>query len=382
MAGSSTADGARNRSAGTYRIAVIPGDGIGREVIPEGLKVLDALAAQDSGLQFTFESFPWGCDYYLANGRMMPEDGLDRLRPFDAIYFGAVGWPGVPDHVSLWGLRLAICQGFDQYANVRPARLLPGIRGPLRDRTPQDIDFTVVRENTEGEYAGAGGRVHQGTPQEVAIQTSVFSRYAVERVIGYAFELARSRPRHHLTNVTKSNAQQYSMVLWDEIFHATAERYPDIGTEEWLVDAMTTRMVLHPETLDVVVGSNLHADILTDLAGALSGSLGLAPSANLNPERRFPSMFEPVHGSAPDIAGQGIADPIAAIWSAAMMLEFLDEPAAAGSIMQAIEHVTAAGSVLTPDLGGSSTTTEVGDAISAAISREAGAADLARRPRT
>jgi len=363
----------------SYRIAVIPGDGIGQEVVREGLKVLRSVTAGDVNLSLSFESFPWGCDYYLKYDRMMPEDGLEQLRTFDAIYFGAVGWPTVPDHVSLWGLRLAICQGFDQYANVRPARLLPGVRGPLRDRTPEEIDFIVVRENTEGEYSGAGGRVHQGTPQEVAIQTSVFSRYAVERVIQYAFELARSRPRHRLTNVTKSNAQQYSMVLWDEIFHATAERYPDIATEERLVDAMTTRMVLHPETLDVVVGSNLHADILTDLAGALSGSLGLAPSANLNPERRFPSMFEPVHGSAPDIAGQGIADPIAAVWSAAMMLDFLGEPDAAAAIMRAIERVTETGAVLTPDLGGTATTTDVGDALAAAVSLESGAGDRAKQ---
>ncbi|MGI8970200.1 MAG: tartrate dehydrogenase, partial [Dehalococcoidia bacterium] len=298
----------------SYRIAVIPGDGIGTEVIREGVMVLRALERRDPDLRFQLDEFPWGCDFFLRTGRMMAEDGLETLRSFDAIYFGAVGWPTVPDHISLWGLRLAICQGFDQYANVRPARILPGVRAPLRDRGPGDLDFVVVRENSEGEYAGAGGRVHRGTPQEVAIQTSVFTRFAVERVIRYAFELARSRPRRHLTSVTKSNAQQYSMVLWDEIFHSLAKQYSDVTTEEWLVDAMTTRMVLHPETLDVVVASNLHADILTDLAGALSGSLGLAPSANLNPERRFPSMFEPVHGSAPDIAGKGIANPIAAIW--------------------------------------------------------------------
>jgi tartrate dehydrogenase/decarboxylase/D-malate dehydrogenase len=351
----------------SYRIAVIAGDGIGQEVVPEGIRVLRALERRDAGLRFQLESFPWGSEYYLREGRMLPEDGLETLRTFDAIYFGAVGWPAVPDHISLWGLRLAICQGFDQYANVRPARLLPGLRGPLRDREPEDLDFVVVRENTEGEYAGAGGRVHRGTAQEVAVQTSVFTRSAVERVIRYAFELARRRPRHHLTSVTKSNAQQYSMVLWDEVFHEFAARYPDVSTDEWLVDAMTTRMVLQPQTLDVIVASNLHADILTDLAGALSGSLGVAPSANLNPERRFPSMFEPVHGSAPDIAGRRIANPIAAVWSAAMMLDFLGEAPAAEAILHAIERVTSAGTALTPDLGGSATTADVGEALVAAL---------------
>lgn len=353
--------------ARVHRIAVIPGDDIGQEVIPEGLKVLRALERRDPELSFQFETFPWGCDYYLREGRMMPADGLDHLTSFEAIYFGAVGWPTVPDHISLWGLRLAICQGFDQYANVRPARLLPGVEGPLRGRGPEEIDFIVVRENTEGEYAGAGGRVHRGTAHEVAIQTSVFTRFAVERVIRFAFDLAGRRPSLHLTSVTKSNAQQYSMVLWDEIFRSTAAAYPLVSTEEWLVDAMTTRMVLHPETLDVVVASNLHADILTDLAGALSGSLGLAPSANLNPERRFPSMFEPVHGSAPDIAGKGIADPIAAVWSAAMMLEFLGEESAATAVMRAIEAVTRDGGTLTPDLGGTASTATVGDTLMDAL---------------
>jgi tartrate dehydrogenase/decarboxylase/D-malate dehydrogenase len=349
-----------------YRIAVIPGDGIGQEVIPEGLKVLEAVQER-FGLRFVFEHFPWGSDYYRQHGLMMPADGLEQLRSFDAIYFGAVGWPDVPDHVTLWGLRLAICQGFDQWANVRPARLLPGVRGPLRDKGPADFDIVVVRENSEGEYAGAGGRIRRGRPEEIALQTSVFSRMAVERVIEYAFTVAERRPRRKLTSITKSNAQAYSMTLWDDIFAECAARHPTIETEHWLVDAATVRFVLRPETLDVVVASNLFADILTDLAGALSGSLGLAPSANLDPSRRSPSMFEPVHGSAPDIYGQGIANPIAAIWSAAMMLDHLDQPAAARAIEAAIAAVTADGTILTPDLGGTATTVQVGDAITAAL---------------
>jgi tartrate dehydrogenase/decarboxylase/D-malate dehydrogenase len=349
-----------------YRIAVIPGDGIGQEVIPEGLKVLEA-AGERFGLRFAFEHFPWGSDYYRQHGVMMPADGLDKLRPFDAIYFGAVGWPDLPDHVTLWGLRLAICQGFDQWANVRPARLLPGVRGPLRDKGPADFDIVVVRENSEGEYAGAGGRIRRGRPEEIALQTAVFSRMAVERVIEYAFTVAERRPRRKLTSITKSNAQAYSMTLWDDIFAECAARHPTVETEHWLVDAATVRFVLRPETLDVVVASNLFADILTDLAGALSGSLGLAPSANLDPSRRSPSMFEPVHGSAPDIFGQGIANPIAAIWSAAMMLDHLEQPAAARAIEAAIAAVTAVGTTLTPDLGGTATTVQVGDAITAAL---------------
>jgi tartrate dehydrogenase/decarboxylase / D-malate dehydrogenase len=353
-------------STRSYRIAVIPGDGIGQEVIPEGLKVLEAVG-QRFGLCFTCEHFPWGSDYYRRQGVMMPPDGLDTLRPFDAIYFGAVGWPDVPDHVSLWGLRLAICQGFDQWANVRPARLLPGVRGPLRDKGPADFDIVVVRENSEGEYAGAGGRIRRGRAEEIALQTAVFSRSAVERIIEYAFTLAERRPRRKLTSITKSNAQAYSMTLWDDVFADCASRHPTVETEHWLVDAATVRFVLHPETLDVVVASNLFADILTDLAGALSGSLGLAPSANLDPTGRAPSMFEPVHGSAPDIFGQGIANPIAAIWSAALMLDHLGQPAAATTITGAIATVTAAGTTLTPDLGGTATTAQVGDAIVAAL---------------
>jgi tartrate dehydrogenase/decarboxylase/D-malate dehydrogenase len=295
---------------------------------------------------------------------MMDEDGLEKLRDKDAIFFGAVGWPDVPDHVSLWGLRLAICQGFDQYACVRPVRLLPGVPSPLRDATPERIDWVVVRENTEGEYAGIGGRNlgGRGTDREVAIQSALFTAQGCERIIRYAFELARTRKRKKVTSVTKSNAQQYGMVLWDETFGRVRAEYPDVETEQWLVDAMAARFVLRPETLEVVVGSNLFGDILSDLGSAIGGSLGIAASANIDPERRYPSMFEPVHGSAPDIAGQGIANPIAAIWSAALMLEHIGLEGEAQQVMDAIGKTTAAGMV-TPDLGGKATTREVGDAI-------------------
>ncbi len=348
-----------------FRIAVIPGDGIGQEVVPEGLRVLDHLAATSGGeFSFSFETFPWGCEYYLKHGEMMSADGLDRLASFDAIYFGAVGWPGVPDHVSLWGLRLAICQGFDQYACVRPVKLLPGIASPLRNATPETIDWVVVRENSEGEYAGVGGRnfAGRGTNQEVAVQAAMFTATGCERIIRYAFDLARTRKRHKVTSVTKSNAQQYGMVLWDDTFRRVAADYPDVETEQWLVDAMAARFVLRPETLEVVVGSNLFGDILSDLGSALAGSMGIAASANIDPERRRPSMFEPVHGSAPDIAGQGIANPIAAIWTVALMLDHLGLADAANRVMDAIGRTTAGGT-LTPDLGGSANTRQVGDAI-------------------
>jgi tartrate dehydrogenase/decarboxylase/D-malate dehydrogenase len=347
-----------------FRIAVIPGDGIGQEVVPEGLRVLDRV----SGGRFEYENFPWGCQYYLETGHMMDPDGLDALKTFDAIYFGAVGWPGVPDHVSLWGLRLAICQGFDQYANIRPVRLLPGVPSPLKSATADTMDWVVVRENTEGEYAGIGGRnlASRGPGKAVAIQAGLFTEEGCERIMRFAFDMALGRRRQKVTSVTKSNAQQYGMTLWDEVFLRVSADYPGVETEQWLVDAMAARFVLKPETLEVVVASNLFADILSDLGSALAGSLGIAASANLNPEAIYPSMFEPVHGSAPDIAGQGIANPIGAIWSAALMLDNLGLTVEAARVMRAIEATTASG-LLTPDLGGTATTRQVTDAILAQL---------------
>ncbi len=346
-----------------YHIAVIPGDGIGNEVAPEGVRALDAVGELTGAFRLRYDYFPWGCEYYLRRGEMMPKDGLKTLESFDSIYFGAVGFPTVPDHISLRGLRLPICQGFDQYACVRPSLLLPGIPSPLAGKKPGDIDFIVVRENTEGEYTGAGGRAHRGLPIELALETSVFTRVGVERVIRYAFQLARSRPRKKLANVTKSNAQQHSLTFWDEIFEEIAPEFPDVTTERVLVDAMAARFVLRPESLDIVVGSNLFGDILTDLGGAICASLGLAPSGNINPERTYPSMFEPVHGSAPDIFGKGIANPVAMVWCGAMMLEFLGEKVAADLMVNAIKAVTAERRVLTPDLGGRAKTSEVTDEI-------------------
>ncbi len=349
----------------TFHIAAIPADGVGAEVVAAGRTVLDAMA-QDSGGAFAFDwtEFDWGCEYYSRTGRMMAADGLETLRDFDAIYFGAVGWPSVPDHTSLWGLRLNICQNFDQWANIRPVRFHRGITSPLRKADESELDWVVVRENSEGEYAGLGGRnlSGRGAGNEVALQTALFTECGCERIIRFAFEVARTRTRKKVSSVTKSNAQQYGMVLWDEIFARVARDYPDVATESVLVDAMAAKFVLNPEELSVVVASNLNADILSDLGSALAGSLGLAASANLNPDRRFPSMFEPVHGSAPDIAGQGLANPAGAIGSAALMLEHFGLPAEAARLNAAIEATATAG-VLTPDLGGTAKTGDVTGAI-------------------
>lgn len=345
-----------------YAIAVIPGDGIGPEVIAAGLEVLQTLAQTMRSFQFKVETFPWGSDFYKKYGVMMSQDGLELLRPFDAIYFGAVGAPDVPDHITLWGLRLAICQGFDQYVNLRPTRILKGLASPLRDCKPGDLDWAIVRENTEGEYSGHGGRAHRGFAEEVATETSIFTRSGVTRIMRFAFELAQKRPRKLLTVVTKSNAQRHGMVLWDEIAAEVAKDFPDVAWDKMLVDAMTARMIGKPSTLDTIVATNLHADILSDLAAALAGSLGIAPTANLDPQRRFPSMFEPIHGSAFDITGKGIANPIGAFWTAALMLEHLGEKDAALRLMRAVEQVTTAG-VHTLDLGGKATTREVTSAV-------------------
>ncbi|MDT3721688.1 tartrate dehydrogenase [Pseudomonas oryzihabitans] len=349
-----------------YKIAAIPGDGIGVEVIAAGLEVLDGLAKRLGGFAFDVSHYPWDSEYYLEHGHYIPAGGLEEIKQADAIFFGAVGSQKVPDHISLWGLRLPICQGFDQYANVRPARVLPGVKSPLTNG--QAIDWVIVRENSEGEYSGSGGRVHQGLPIEVATEVSTFTRVGVERIHRFAFELARSRPAKHLTLVTKSNAQRHGMVLWDEVFAEVAKDYLDVRTTRELVDAVTTTMVLKPGNLDVIVATNLHADILSDLAAALSGSLGIAPTANLNPERSFPSMFEPIHGSAFDITGKGVANPIATFWTAALMLDHLGERDASAHLMRAIEEVTASG-LHTPDLGGTATTRQVTDAVLELIAR-------------
>jgi tartrate dehydrogenase/decarboxylase/D-malate dehydrogenase len=352
----------------TYRIATIPGDGIGKEVVPAGQHVLQTLARARNLFHIEFEEFDWSGDYYRRHGTMMPPDGLHLLRDKDAILFGSAGDRHIPDHITLWGLRLKICQGLDQYANVRPARILPGIDSPLKHCGAQDLDWVIVRENTEGEYSGAGGRVHQGLPIEAATDVALMTRAGVERIQRYAFRLAQSRPRRHLTVITKSNAQRHAMVMWDEIAAEIAAEFPDVAWDKELVDAATARMVNRPESLDTIVATNLHADILSDLAAALAGSLGIAPTANINPERRTPSMFEPIHGSAFDIAGKGWANPIGTFWSAVLMLEHLGECAAAKHLMAAIESVTADPALHTRDLGGGATTAQVTGAICARIS--------------
>ena len=350
-----------------YRIACIPGDGIGKEVIPAGQQVLQALAATQQGLGFEFTSYGWGGDWYRAHGEMMPADGLEALRDKDAILFGSAGDPDIPDHITLWGLRLKICQGFDQYANVRPTRILPGIDAPLKRCAPQDLDWVIVRENSEGEYAGVGGRAHQGHPIEVATDVSMMTRAGVERIMRFAFRLAQSRPRKQLTVITKSNAQRHAMVMWDEIAVQIGREFPDVKWDKELVDAATARMVNRPATLDTIVATNLHADILSDLAAALAGSLGIAPTGNIDPERRYPSMFEPIHGSAFDIMGKGLANPVGTFWSCVMLLEHLGEPAAAQRLMQAVEQVTADPALHTGDLGGKATTEQVTRAVCARL---------------
>jgi len=350
-----------------YRIATIPGDGIGKEVVPEGIRAIEA-AARRFGFSVSWQPFDWSCETYLKTGRMMPEDGLEQLRPYDAVFLGAVGYPGVPDHVSLWGLLIPIRRGFQQYVNLRPVRLLKGMEATVKNFEPGQIDFCVVRENTEGEYSEIGGRINRNTPDELAIQETVFTRRGCDRVMRYAFELAKTRKRH-VTSATKSNGIIYTMPFWDERFAAVSRDYPDIRTDQFHIDILTAHFVRHPDWFDVVVGSNLFGDILSDLGPAIVGSIGIAASGNLNPERKFPSMFEPVHGSAPDIAGKGIANPIGQIWSGAMMLRHFGESEAADAIERAIESVLGGGGPRTPDIGGKAKTQELGEAIAAEVSR-------------
>mgnify|MGYP001365458452 CR=1 FL=1 len=349
-----------------YRIAVIPGDGIGKEVIPEGIRVLDAAAAK-YGFGFDWCSFDWSCETWHETGQMMPADGIEQLSEFDSIFLGAVGFPGVPDHISLWGLLIPIRRAFDQYVNLRPCRLMPGVESPLAGRSVADIDFWVVRENTEGEYSSIGGRIYEGTDQETVMQESVFTRRGTDRILKYAFDLAQSRPSKHLTSATKSNGIIHTMPFWDERFAAMSKDYPEVATDQYHIDILTAHFVRNPDWFDVVVGSNLFGDILSDLGPAVAGSIGIAPSANLNPERSHPSMFEPVHGSAPDIAGRGISNPIGTIWTGAMMLEHLGQKAAADGVMAAIEMSLAPGGPRTADLGGCADTVTVGEAIAAAV---------------
>ncbi len=349
----------------TFKIAVIPGDGIGKEVVPEGLRVLEA-AGRRFDLKFSLKHFDWSCETYAKTGKMMPDDGLDQLRPFDAIFLGAVGYPGIPDHISLWGLLIPIRRSFEQYVNLRPVRLLKGVESPLKNAQPGQIDFCVVRENNEGEYSDVGGRIFQGTDEEIAMQQTIFTRRGVDRIMRFAFELARKR-KSHLTSATKSNGIIHTMPFWDERFHIIGKEYPDVRTDQYHIDILTAHFVRHPDWFDVVVGSNLFGDILSDLGPAVAGSIGIAPSANLNPERKYPSMFEPVHGSAPDIAGKGIANPIGQIWSGAMMLRHFGEGAAADAVEKAIEDVLANPEFRTPDVGGTATTEIVGKAIAGRV---------------
>ena len=351
----------------TYKIAVIEGDGIGREVVPQGMRVLET-AGRRFDINFDWTHFDWSCDRFLKTGKMMPENGLCQLRDFDAIYLGAVGSPGVPDHISLWGLLIPIRRTFHQYVNLRPARLLPGIETPLKNYGADEIDFYVVRENNEGEYSEVGGRLFRDTDFEMAIQETIFTRRGCDRILRYAFELARKRKKH-VTSATKSNGIVFTMPFWDERFAAVSKDYPDIKTDQYHIDILTAHFVRHPDWFDVVVGSNLFGDILSDLSAAVVGSMGLAPSANLNPEREYPSMFEPVHGSAPDIAGRGIANPVAQIWSGAMMLDHLGEGHAASVIEKSIRSVLAASGPKTPDLGGKASTQDLGEAIRVAVEK-------------
>ena len=349
-----------------HRIAVIPGDGIGKEVVPEGMRVLEA-AGRRFGFDLEWTTFDWSCERYAKIGSMMPEDGLEQLRKFEAIFLGAVGFPGVPDHVSLWGLLIPIRRGFQQYVNLRPVRLLPGVRSPLAGRSSADIDMVIVRENNEGEYSEIGGRLYRGTSEELAVQTAMFTRKGCDRVIRYAFEQAMKRKRKHLTSATKSNGIIHSMPYWDERFAAMSKNYPEIRTAQYHIDILTAHFVQHPDWFDVVVASNLFGDILSDLGPAVAGSIGIAPGGNINPEKEHPSMFEPVHGSAPDIAGKGIANPIAQIWTGAMMLDHLGHEDGGRAVVQAIERVVQEGKVLTRDLGGTASTADVGKAVTALI---------------
>ncbi|MEJ0015577.1 MAG: tartrate dehydrogenase [Acetobacteraceae bacterium] len=354
--------------ARTHRIAVVPGDGIGKETVPEALKVLDA-AARRFNFDLEFAHYDWSCETYNKTGAMMPADGLEQLAQSDSILLGAVGWPGVPDHVSLWGLLIPIRRGFDQYVNLRPCKLMPGVRTPLAGRTEADIDFYVVRENTEGEYSSVGGRMFVDTDREFVSQQSVFSRHGVDRILKYAFELARTRPKKHLTSATKSNGITYTMPYWDERFALMGQSYPDIRTDQYHIDILCAHFVQHPDWFDVVVGSNLFGDILSDLGPAVAGSIGIAPSANINPEGKYPSMFEPVHGSAPDIAGKFICNPIGQIWSAALMLEHLGEVAAGRAIVAAIETLLHESGPKTRDMGGQAGTGDVGTALAQIVAQ-------------